>query len=182
MYSERQENLGTEEGSRNVESNRENNYCFGAKSVCPSMASLSACSEHCCILQTLPGFAWITWNIMANVYHRGHSKSSHLHHLVHHLEQVMDSVLQKWLWSWWRDISPPDMAICDNRLHDRGREAQKLSEVQLRCVLRLIQGGPAQSIETLGPALRATGVVNQGRQENIAVLLIISHLPCSIEQ
>lgn len=55
VYAERQENVGAEERSRTVESNREE-LCFGAQSSCSSMVSLSACYERCCILQTSPGY------------------------------------------------------------------------------------------------------------------------------
>ena len=53
VYTERQENVDAEESSRTVESSREKLSCFGAQSLCPSVASLSACYERCCILQTL---------------------------------------------------------------------------------------------------------------------------------
>lgn len=33
MYAERQDNLGTEERPRNIESNREKNYCFGVQKI-----------------------------------------------------------------------------------------------------------------------------------------------------
>lgn len=56
MCAERQENVGAEERSRTVESNREELSCFGAQSSCSSRVSLSACYECCCILQTSPGY------------------------------------------------------------------------------------------------------------------------------
>lgn len=150
VYAERQENVGAEERSRTVESNREKLSCFGAQSSRPSVASLSACYERCCILQTSPGFTWTTRNIIRNVYNQGLPKSSRLQHLFQRLEQVTDSELQTWVWSWWRDITPPHMGPRDGKRHHQGREAQRLSEVQHRRGLRLSQAGPAESIETLG--------------------------------